>query len=53
MRWKRKNLLQTLSNAELYDTLKRWRNMICTENDQPIYMVANQASLQEIALTCR
>ncbi|MEP7236897.1 MAG: helix-turn-helix domain-containing protein [Ferruginibacter sp.] len=38
-----------LSNAELYDTLKRWRNIICKENDQPIYMVANQASLQEIA----
>ncbi len=38
-----------LSNAELYDTLKRWRNIICKENNQPIYMVANQASLQEIA----
>ncbi|MBL7700957.1 MAG: helix-turn-helix domain-containing protein [Ferruginibacter sp.] len=36
-------------NAELYDTLTRWRNIICKENDQPIYMVANQASLQEIA----
>ena len=38
-----------VSNAELYDTLKRWRNMVCKENDQPIYMVANQTSLQEIA----
>ena len=37
------------ANVELYDTLKRWRNMVCKENDQPIYMVANQASLQEIA----
>ena len=37
------------TNAELYDTLKRWRNIICKENDQPIYMVANQATLQEIA----
>ncbi len=37
------------ANAELYDTLKRWRNMVCKETDQPIYMVANQASLQEIA----
>ncbi len=36
------------ANVELYDTLKRWRNMVCKENDQPIYMVANQASLQEI-----
>lgn len=38
-----------VSNAELYDTLKRWRNMICSETGQPIYMVANQATLQEIA----
>lgn len=38
-----------LSNAELYATLKRWRNMICSETGQAVYMVANQASLQEIA----
>ncbi len=38
-----------LSNADLFDTLKRWRNMICSETGQPIYMVANQASLQEIS----
>ncbi|MEO6540703.1 MAG: helix-turn-helix domain-containing protein [Ferruginibacter sp.] len=37
-----------LSNTELFETLKRWRNMICSETGQPIYMVANQASLQEI-----
>jgi hypothetical protein len=37
-----------LSNAELFETLKRWRNMICSETGQPIYMVANQAALQEI-----
>ena len=37
-----------LSNAELFETLKRWRNMICSETGQPIYMVANQTSLQEI-----
>jgi hypothetical protein len=44
-----KEIAGDFSNAELYDTLKRWRNMICKENDQPIYMVANQTSLQEIA----
>jgi hypothetical protein len=44
-----KEIVADLSNAELYDTLKRWRNMICSESGQPIYMVANQASLQEIA----
>ena len=37
-----------VSNLELYNSLKRWRNMVCTETGQPIYMVANQASLQEI-----
>jgi PIF1-like helicase/Helix-turn-helix domain/HRDC domain/Helicase len=37
------------SNAELFDTLKRWRNMVCTDSGMAIYMVANNASLQEIA----
>src|SRR5690606_34698137 len=36
-------------NPELYDTLKRWRDMICEESGSPIYMVANHASLLEIA----
>ena len=38
-----------LPNAELLATLKRWRNMICSETGHPIYMVANQASLEEIS----
>jgi len=42
-------VVNDLSNAELYDTLKRWRNMVCAETGQPIYMVANQASLLEIS----
>ena len=36
-------------NVELYETLKRWRDSIAIDNNQPIYMVANQASLKEIA----
>ncbi|HMU08550.1 MAG TPA: helix-turn-helix domain-containing protein [Ferruginibacter sp.] len=36
-------------NAELLATLKRWRNMICSETGHPIYMVANQVSLEEIS----
>ena len=40
---------QDLANAELFATLKRWRNIICSETGQPIYMVANQATLQEIS----
>ncbi len=43
-----KGISADVSNAELFDTLKRWRNMVCTETGQAIYMVANQASLQEI-----
>ncbi|MBS1738858.1 MAG: AAA family ATPase, partial [Bacteroidetes bacterium] len=38
-----------VENGELYNTLVRWRNMACEENDLPIYMVANQKSLKEIA----
>jgi hypothetical protein len=36
-------------NAELYETLKRWRDMVCSDEDLPIYMVANQATLKEIS----
>lgn len=36
-------------NAELIATLKRWRNMVCTESGLPVYLVANQASLEEIS----
>ncbi len=35
-------------NPELYQSLKIWRDKICAENYQPIYMVANSASLKEI-----
>ncbi len=38
-----------VANAELYDTLKRWRDMICEESGLPIYMIANQIALKEIA----
>jgi hypothetical protein len=44
----KKQQSQDVPNPELYDTLKRWRDMICEEQDLPIYMVANQASLKEI-----
>jgi hypothetical protein len=44
-----KEAVGDLSNVELYDTLKRWRNMICSDSGLPIYIVANHASLQEIA----
>ncbi|MEO6684069.1 MAG: helix-turn-helix domain-containing protein, partial [Ginsengibacter sp.] len=36
-------------NGELYDSLKRWRDLIVEENSVPIFMVASHASLKEIA----
>ena len=44
-----KTKTEDLANAELFATLKRWRNMIVSETGQPVYMVANQAALQEIS----
>ncbi len=38
-----------VANGELYETLKRWRDMIVEENSIPIFMVASHASLKEIA----
>lgn len=37
-----------VANTELYDTLKRWRDMKVEEERLVIYMVANQATLKEI-----
>ncbi len=39
-----------IANAELFDTLKRWRDLVCQDEGLPIYMVANQHSLKEICL---
>ncbi len=36
-------------NTELYNTLKRWRDIMVSEENVAIYMVANQATLKEIA----
>jgi len=35
-------------NPELYDTLKRWRDMVCEETGQPIYLVVTHQSLKDI-----
>ena len=45
----KKQSFSDIPNAEFYDALKRWRDMVCEETDMPIYMVANQATLKEIA----
>jgi hypothetical protein len=38
-----------VANTELFNTLKRWRDMKVEEENAVIYMVANQATLKEIA----
>jgi hypothetical protein len=35
-------------NPELYETLKRWRDMVCEESSIPIYMLVTHTGLKEI-----
>lgn len=46
---KRQEKVTGIAHDDLYETLKAWRNLTCEESDLPIYMVANQKSLTEIA----
>ena len=45
----KKETYTDVANTELYNTLKRWRDMKMQEENVLIYMVANQATLKEIA----
>jgi PIF1-like helicase/Helix-turn-helix domain/HRDC domain/Helicase len=45
----KKETITDVANTELYNTLKRWRDMTVEEENAVIYMVANQATLKEIA----
>jgi hypothetical protein len=45
----KKDTYTDVANTELYNTLKRWRDMKVEEERVVIYMVANQATLKEIA----
>ena len=36
-------------NPELYDTLKRWRDLICAEEHVPVFMVVTHAGLRDIS----
>ena len=38
-----------IPNYDLFETLNRWRDMVCEETGMAIYMVANQQSLIELA----
>ncbi|MDP4282845.1 MAG: helix-turn-helix domain-containing protein [Bacteroidota bacterium] len=46
----KKQSYSDISNAELYGALKTWRDKIVEETGLPIYMVANQNALKEIAM---
>jgi hypothetical protein len=37
-----------LPNEELYQSLKRWRDLICEDEDTPVFMVATHAMLLDI-----
>jgi hypothetical protein len=45
----KKQSYSDIPNEELFQTLKRWRDMTCEHNNLPIYMLANHATLTEIA----
>lgn len=44
----KKQAVADVAHPELFDTLKRWRDMVCEETGMPIFMVANQSSLKAI-----
>lgn len=46
---KQSRFVSDTPNAELYETLRRWRDITCQDYDLPIYMVANQTSLKELS----
>ena len=45
----KKQPITDTENAELFNTLKRWRDMACEETRLPIYMVANLQTLKELS----
>jgi DNA-binding CsgD family transcriptional regulator len=47
---KKQTAASDIPNAELFYTLKNWRDKICNEQDIPIYYVANNNSLKEVAI---
>ncbi len=40
---------EAIVNIDLYNVLKEWRDEICNKTNMPIYMIANRATLAEIA----
>ncbi|RYY68319.1 MAG: ATP-dependent DNA helicase UvrD2, partial [Chitinophagaceae bacterium] len=45
----KKQSLNNVPNAELFETLKRWRDMVVDESGLPIYMIANAETLKALS----
>jgi hypothetical protein len=44
----KKQVITDTEHIQLFDTLKRWRDMACEDSGLPIYMVANVQTLKEL-----
>lgn len=44
----RRTITTDAPNAELYDTLKRWRDKVCEDEGAPVFMVVTHAGLKDI-----
>ena len=45
----KKQNLSGIANAELFETLKRWRDTVFEETALPVYMIANMETLKELS----
>ncbi|RYE39660.1 MAG: hypothetical protein EOP48_25505, partial [Sphingobacteriales bacterium] len=45
----KKQSLNNVPNSELFETLKRWRDMVVDESGLPIYMIANAETLKALS----
>ena len=46
----KRNTTTDSPNPELYDTLKRWRDIICNDENIPIYLIGGHATLKDICI---
>ncbi len=44
----KRNTTTDSPNPELYETLKRWRDIICNEDNIPIYLIGGHVTLKDI-----
>jgi len=44
----RRSAITDVTNPELYETLKRWRDKVCEDEGAPVFMVVTHAGLKDI-----